>query len=328
MQNFYPNQQMGYGFNPNQAQMPTVNNLISDEQIKLIKSESNGLNIGRSAVDQARSLCTHKYNGRGTALVPTGNGLYKCTICGTVMNIPDYTTEQVTEITSEMSDIIHNIKHFVPYISPEIGRSLYQAFDMIEVVPRMWDYMLEYKNKMWNAAGSMPYTPNYQQNTINQMYNLMNPTGFGGMMGGNPFQPQPGYFGQPQGGFGQAPMPGQFGQPQMMPTQPPMPGQFGDPAAPQMMPVGPNMMQTPGQAPMPGQFGQPQMMPVQPMMPGQMYGGPMAQPVSGGIVNPTMDRPVGVVEPAPQPGMVQQTGVAVAGPAPQQKETVKKNFKS
>ena len=322
-QSFYPQQPVGYGFNPAQQQMPAVNNLISDEQVKMINAETHGLNIGRSAIDQARSLCTHKYAGRGTALVARADGLYQCSICGTVMNIPDYTTEQVTEITSEMSDIIHNLKHFIPYISPEIGKSLYQALDMIEVIPRMWDYMLEYKNKMWNAAGSNPYTPNYQQNTINQMYNIMNPSGFAMGMGYNPYQ-QPGYFGQNPQGFGQ-PAPGMFQQPNQPagPAPQPAPGMFQN-ATPGQPMMQPGMFQ-PGMQPMPGQ---PMMM--QPGFPPQpMYGaGPVPPPVQPGIVNPTMDRPVGVVEPAPQPGMVQQTGVAVAGPGPQPKETVKKNFKS
>ena len=302
----------GYNYQAQQPKIPTMNQLMSDDERKLIESRGSGLVLEFTDVDRARAKCTHK-NSQSLTVTPKypndpNSNLWECSQCHKVFEIKDWSESEVVDLVIEMMNVIDNIKLFIPYIAPDVGTALYSSYDLIETIPRLYRYMLDYKKKMWSAidASRNPMQANGSMNTLN-VYNALH-TGMGMGMGPGYVPPiSPMSYQQPMG----APM-------GVYPPQPPMaPNPMMPPQQPQ--PMG---------APMPT-GGYQQVPPQQPVM-------PMGYPTPGAFQPGMMaDRPIGQVDPVavqqqPQPmqgygmpvqapqqqAVVQQQQTATAGPAP------------
>ena len=235
MNNFsYPNYQQqpvmnAYGFNFSAAAptMPAMNQLMTQDERKLLESQGAGLDIGRSEADMARAKCTHKTPEGLTIYQPdpvNDPTLWECTQCHEQFTIEDYSREEVADAVLKVLNIFNNIKLFIPKIAAEVGIPIYQAYAMLETMPRIYEYMLGYKNQMWRAvdAAPNPLQPNYGMNTMSMMNSLYNPSA--------PIYP--GMYAQQQNPYGapiapQAPAPGMYAAPQT-----PAPGMYAAPQAP------------------------------------------------------------------------------------------------
>ena len=145
----------GYNYQAQQPKIPTMNQLMSDDERKLIESRGSGLVLEITDVDRARAKCTHK-NSQSLTVTPKypndpNSNLWECSQCHKVFEIKDWSESEVVDLVIEMMNVIDNIKLFIPYIAPDVGTALYSSYDLIETIPRLYRYMLDYKKKMWSA---------------------------------------------------------------------------------------------------------------------------------------------------------------------------------
>ena len=278
MNNMYFGQQqypyMGYQGQPYfgyvaQPQQPiTFNNPLTKEDEQLLKNKSNALQFVISDLEMAKSICTHKDNGRVT-IVPAGDDKVTCTKCGETFTLTQGDQQAVEAACELMVNILQTLKTYWLSVPTEVARNLYPIIPLIQRIPNVY---------------------NIAMRDFNKLFNVNNLTEVNGMQGFNMFNNIVG------GGYGYNPMMGGYMQQQYMQAQPQMVQQ-------QPMYQG---MQAPMMGGYPMQ--QPQMMaPNAVMMPQQMQQAPVYQDPNLGV-NPfgyNVPSPAPQMQQA-QPQMVQQ----------------------
>jgi len=266
------------------AQLPVMTNPMTEEEHKMLQA-SNGFNVTRNKLDAIRDLCTHKHNGQFT-IFQRDDGLFECSYCGKVWEmLENLSREEVDDIVIRVNNLIETIKTFTLDASPDVARNFYMALGFIDLLPGMYEYAMNNKNKLINVHGMNPAGT---MGAASQTWNALN-----GLMSGMPMYNQ-GYYTQPA--WGPAPTAPMGAPAPGVPMGQPQPAWAPAPAAP----MG---------APAPGvPMGQPQ----------QTWGPQFATQAGS-----PADRPVGVVvpngpAPMPAPGMVVSDQVATTGPAPMQ----------
>lgn len=228
MENFYG--QTGYGFYPQQAPTPpATNQLLNPEEIALLRQKApqkQEFFTAMSPIDNLKTKCVHHDNGRGT-IRHIGDGVYECTICGERFKPVEPGTD-ITQVMSDLKDIVESIKFYYGGIDPEAGKRIYPAFYVLSQIPQMWKVASDYAKS---------YAPQQAQPNMQGGYDGFNTIGmYSQVFSGNGMNP---YMANPAG-FQQPMMPQQYPAP-MAPQYP----------APQMQPQAPMYNQMPQQQPMP-----------------------------------------------------------------------------
>ena len=223
-----------YGF---ARPIPKMTQPLTKEQMNELRQKVEKFNTKLTMTDILRSKCTHRKDG-DTALVPMGDGKYQCSICGAVIELKDYTAEQVNGTVTEMINILNLIKVFFYDIPEDVVSEYFQFIPYLERAPQL--YSLAFDNYSRYNVDNTNVNNVYAGNDYaiwNSFNAVRNPYGVAGQpMYGQPVAPQmyPGQMYQSptmmqqgqmvwNGGMGANPM---YQNPQMqMPNQMPVGGQ-------------------------------------------------------------------------------------------------------
>ena len=211
-----------YGFNggvvPNQQQLsPNMQSWLTPDKLALLRKGVAKFNLSVSDEELARGQCNHMSNGR-SALIPDadGSGGYTCSICGTHMNVREFSNEEVKNATDNILDILNMVKITYLSLDPSTALEYFQIIPLIEKIPKLFEIAM---NDFKRYDNSTSFVQGGNQNPFTLFNSIVGP-GFGG--GFMNVQPQ-GYYGNQQ--FNAAPQ--QYGAPAQYNTaMNPMYGQY------------------------------------------------------------------------------------------------------
>ena len=229
---------MPYQQVPPQQQMPTMKNLLTQEEMNSLKREKYVLALRPE--DIMRNKCTHKKDNT-FALVPDPEreGYQRCTICGKSFKVDD--TNNIHEVQSELEpvvNVIETIKTLGVELPLEFLNELAKMESVLEILPAVHHEVMKTWFEKYDRNGQVGYQNN--GNGATNLFNYLstggginpylanNPYAYGGAMG---YQAQPVY-----GGFNQ--MQQQPPVQQQMYTQPQQPVAPGYPQMGNQQPVG------------------------------------------------------------------------------------------
>lgn len=242
----------GYGYAAQQPDKALCTQPLTDEVIAMLKrNNTEALDVKISQMESYRNSCTHRSKSNGmSTLVPEGNGMVRCTICGAVFRMMDLPLEDVITIKDTMINLLQTSKAMFLDIPEEFTTQYYQIISLLDKFPTLWKIANANMGKYENtnpAANVNQYGPAF--NGFNAMQNLLNGTAYAPFAGQNnpagfqqpnavPFgynnpQMQPNYFQQPmQPAYNmQNPVaygaPGPISQPPVAPTPGVMPTSQG-----------------------------------------------------------------------------------------------------
>lgn len=250
---------MGYAMNPmaNQQILPEEKSSLTPEEQQLLRDQSDKVKLEITDFDMAKAKCNHQ----GHFLQSLGNGMFKCSMCGDIIHMRDWTEEEIQEVLANYKSILDNIKYTDRFLPVNVSAPLYTSLAMTNKIPEIYKLVVGEFKKLatpGQLGNAHMFAPN---DAVRAFGNIMSP-GQGYAVPQQPYA-QPGY--NPQGGFVQA---GYQPQPQ-----------------PQMNPMGfqnQGFVQTAPQAPMMQNNGFPQVVGnnVAPMqhMTGNMIGGQQVAP--------------------------------------------------
>ena len=177
-----------------QVKQPSMNNPLTEEEIKTLNKNGGGWNTAISNEDLLRSVCTHKHNGKFT-LRNNGDGTLTCTTCQETFQDLDLDPAYVKETTDAMKNILQIIKTCYIDIPANTAREFFPIIPLLEKVPKLAEIAVQnfaqYENgstvqngntpSSFNALNAIMGTPATQFN-----YNA-NYAGFNGYQ--QPYQP-------------------------------------------------------------------------------------------------------------------------------------------
>ena len=278
----------GAMYNANYAappkQIPAYTQPLTQEDINSMTHSAQGFSMEISPEEMKKAICTHKYIGGKSALVPddpnNADGHVTCAICGASFLMGDWTKEQVEEVCSKLIDIFQTCKALYLDVPLNLAKNYYPIIKLIEKFPTFYDQSVKNFSKYENPTQNLNY---YGQNingfaALNQILN-------GGIGAPYGYNTVPQYATQPQyNNYGYQPQPQmnmQYGtQPQynngyVAQQQVPMMGGYGNPMA-----YGTPMQGQ--QMPMQDMNAAPQ----QPAAPAPGVVPPAPQPAAGDVQNP------------------------------------------
>lgn len=272
MNGFYdPNYNFGgqyYGYN-NQAQtMPRVKNLLTNEEINMLRQKVEQFNLNLSPEEQLKGKCNHRdANGMLALTAPSPDGTLRCSICGEEIVDREYTEEEVTAIVEQANNVLNMIKLMYGEMPAAAAAEFYMIQPLMKKLPKLM------KLAMSNNA---------KYDSINQMNRHNNANQFGmyqGIMGGVGFGAGiPQYY--PQQPMYDPNFAMQMNQPQMAPQQP-MGYQPQGAVDPSQNPFYAQAYQQPMYQPQAQGFAyQPGMAPAQPQQPVANQAQPAPQPAA------------------------------------------------
>ena len=188
-----------------QQQMPTMKNLLTQEEMNSLKREKYVLALRPE--DIMRNKCTHKKDNT-FALVPDPEreGYQRCTICGKSFKVDD--TNNIHEVQSELEpvvNVIETIKTLGVELPLEFLNELAKMESVLEILPAVHHEVMKTWFEKYDRNGQVGYQNN--GNGATNLFNYLstggginpylanNPYAYGGAMG---YQAQPVY-----GGFNQ-----------------------------------------------------------------------------------------------------------------------------
>lgn len=198
-----------------QAKMTQV---LSEEDIKLLRQTGGAFSLQVEPLDVKRALCSHKHNGK-FSILENGDGSVTCSVCGATFFLLDKDQGEIQEITRRFIDVLQSIKTYYLDIPENYITDYFKMIPLLEKVPKFYELAL-HNFKKYEANNPLQQGGNMYGGF--NMLNALTSPGFG-MQQGFMQQPMQGYpqpqmmqgYGQPQQGY----MPqGQmgYGQPQMM----------------------------------------------------------------------------------------------------------------
>ena len=242
----------GYQYPPNQMEKPHMSNPLTDEERKLLLTDTDLFNLQVTKQEVAQAVCTHKDPQKGTfsTFKNPMTGRLECQICHEQFDPDVVTSEYVQQAVDCVLNALQTIKAIGVDLSNEVIRQFFTIIPYIKRIPKLYELVNRNFAKYTQGMSAMP------QNQANmfQMYdNIINPAvpmGYGYnqqtpfmnqqnvMMGGNPFMPNNGYgqgYGQgyPQQGYNQGYPVNPYQQPPMNAAQAPAMNPPQQPAAPQ-----------------------------------------------------------------------------------------------
>lgn len=181
-QNYYPYGTQVGSMYPNQpAPQPKYTQPLTDEQIKELQKTSTPFTTKIDKLDLWRSWCTHR-KGKDTALVQNADGTFTCSICGAVVDLEDYSKDEVQEICDKYLNLLNNIKTKY-YDAPEdVITEIMQIIPYVQRTPKLYEIAND------NFSRYAGYNPNVSPATVSPVYGIWN--GFNMMHGGYPVYAQ------------------------------------------------------------------------------------------------------------------------------------------
>lgn len=148
---------------PMQQPVMEMKNVLSNEE--MLQLQQQGLKGSEffkapSPIDTLRATCSHKRNGQ-LAVVPLGDGRYRCTVCGEEFRLvdpDDYKSVQVA--CDKVNDIFQSIKTYYGVSAPEL-RTIYPAINVIKQIPHMFKFASEYASRLMSNNNNQYYQNGY-----------------------------------------------------------------------------------------------------------------------------------------------------------------------
>lgn len=262
-----------YSYNQQAQAMPRVKNLLSNEEINMLRQKVEQFNLNLTPEEQLKGKCNHRDANGMLALAPSPDGTYRCTICGEVIVDHDYTEEEVTAIVEQANNVLNTVKLLYGEMPAAAASEFYMIQPLMKKLPRLMKIATA-NNAKYDSINQMN---KYNNNNQFMMYNgIMGAPGMG--MG------MPTYYQQPAGYYDP-----NMGMQMAQPVQQPMAYQPQGAVAPDQNPFYATGYQQVPYQPQPAGFAyQPGMAPAQPVQP--------------------QVAPVAPAQPAPQPAANPQQG--------------------
>lgn len=206
-----------YGFNYGmQRTKARSTQPLSEQQIQMLRSKVDALDMKISEVDVLRAMCTHKNKDGSMATTQTVDGHCHCAICNSDFNIVDMNTVDINKKIDDVIDIVQTFKllyldapeDFIKNYSPIIN-----LLEKLKVIfPKAVDNFSQYD--LSDQSYTMQQTPYAYQNGFAGLASIFNP--FAARPAQQPYQPQYQQAPQQPNGFytGYDPNPMAYGQPQ------------------------------------------------------------------------------------------------------------------
>lgn len=144
MNNYNPNQfqQPNYGYQYAQQQVPVIQwtNPLDAEGERLLKEKAPEFNLLEVSKEESlRASCTHRDPAsRSLTLQPLGNGSYRCTKCGSELNIVTGIDEAEAERhVNGIIDLLQTAKMFYLDMPPASVVGYFQMIPFLEKLPRL-----------------------------------------------------------------------------------------------------------------------------------------------------------------------------------------------
>lgn len=187
-ENYYPyGTQFGSAY-PQPAPQPQYTQPLTEEEQAELMKKSVPFTTRIDRIDLLKSYCTHR-KGKDTALVQNPDGSFTCSICGSTMNLDEYTEDDVNEICDKYNNLLNNIKVKYYDMPVDIVKEFMQIMPFIERTPKL--YKIANDNFGRYAGYNQSINPAMASPTYNvwNNFNTMH-GGYGVPMYG---QPQPNY---------------------------------------------------------------------------------------------------------------------------------------
>lgn len=188
---------------PFQPPAPKMNQLLTQEEINLLKNRSGAFNINVDPIDLVRSRCTHKENNQ-FAIQDVGDGKVQCMICGeTFTPVYDNAVEKAQRVIEDVGDIINTIKLVYVDMPTEMGNEFMPILELVRKVPALLKIALNNFGRYTNIMDQPIQGTGGFGNAFSNL-NMITNGGYQMPMGGyGPWgYPQPqmgyGYYQQPQ----------------------------------------------------------------------------------------------------------------------------------
>jgi hypothetical protein len=198
----YGNQMYGQvpynnGYNYGGMQPPKRSNVLTDEQIAMLRQKGAGFTLALTKEEVLRGQCTHLDENGYPAYITNPDGTSTCTVCGHTWRSSDLTNDDVEKATHLILDILQTIKIMYVNMPEQSCKEFMQIIPMIEKIPKLYQIASDnfrsyegsyagYVNGAANPfalfgtlAGNGGYANIYQYQQTQPYYNNYNNTNYG-----------------------------------------------------------------------------------------------------------------------------------------------------
>lgn len=144
-----------------QVKQPSMNQPLTEEEIKTLNKGGGGFNAQLSTEDLLRSVCTHKRNGAFT-LLNNGDGTLTCTTCHETFPDMDLDPSFVKETVYNMKGILQAIKTGYIDIPVTAAREFFPIIPLLDKVPALAETavhnFMQYEQGSAVNTGNAPYS--------------------------------------------------------------------------------------------------------------------------------------------------------------------------
>lgn len=192
MNGFYePNFNFGgqyYGYNNQpQAGMHRVKNLLSNEEINMLRQKVEQFNLNLTPEEQMKGKCNHR-DQNGLLAITTGpDGTCRCSICGEEIVDRDYTEEEVTAIVDQTNNVLNMIKLMYGEMPAAAASEFYMIQPLLKKLPKLMTLAIA-NNAKYDNINQMN-----RHNNVNQFATYQGVMGGVGFGAGVPYYQQPMY---------------------------------------------------------------------------------------------------------------------------------------
>lgn len=150
---------------PKQARMTQV---LTPEQIKMLRTNNDAFTLSVSQQDMLRSRCTHKVDGK-FATQKNADGTVTCLICGETFELFNEETEAVDSAVDCVVNILQSIKTYYVDMPDAVAIEFFQIIPFIKKIPKLYDIALKNFNAYDGATNMGNTGSTYGFNMLNQL---------------------------------------------------------------------------------------------------------------------------------------------------------------
>lgn len=185
---------------PFQAPQPKMTQLLSAEELNMLKSKAGAFNINVDPMDLIKSRCVHRENGQ-FAVQEIGDGKLQCMICGEVFTpIYDNSGGEIEAAIQKVLDIMNTIKLTYLDMPVEMGNEFMPIMELLRKILGLYRIATNDFNRYTNIMDQPVQNQNGGYgNAFANLAMVTNGYQMAPPMGGYPYG---GYMGAPQMQYG------------------------------------------------------------------------------------------------------------------------------
>lgn len=168
----YGFQQGGVNYVMQTPEVIKMKQTLTPDEIKLIQTNRNDLNLNLSQEDVLRAACVHKTaDGKNFAVYATEGNNCKCSICGAEFPIEPISVETIRNAIDIIEKATQQTKFMWLNCPVEVVKQYYTFLPLLKKLPEVYKVTSKEMDKIWNNNNNITAIPEQQG------FNLLNSIG-------------------------------------------------------------------------------------------------------------------------------------------------------